>query len=463
MKFCPKCSLKIKGNISHCPLCRVELLSYAEDEGRAAMVNEGKSQEQLTDKSKTAPTESLNHTSLGKWETQRKNAENSKHAEAPSDLTRRVETLEHALTSLESKFDSTLSHAEIVKGTIFDLESRITTFDRSLAALKTSPLTPSDGIQAFEEEISHLAIKIDQLGEEIDTIKASLQEQHSTMDKLSQACNLSTRVFEEMREAIETLEARLEKSKPSLESKQPSPGLPFGTTERGKDTFSFAEKRDEDFRTEFEPSFPSSTEEASFEFPQERKRNYLLILSAIAVVFIISVWLGFYYKSTQENTPLETSVTETPSPQILATPSEVGSSHTTILPELHKGGVKEDALPPQELSTPSLHQASTKAQPAVTTPQVRPSKEVAKKPAPPQTVFKKTIGYTVNAGSFKERKKADSLANSLKAKGYPAVVFMDQKWFKVTIGNFASLNEARAYASTIKRKEKLSAFATEIK
>ena len=462
MKFCPKCSLKIKGNISHCPLCRVELLSYAEDEGRAAMVNEGKSQEQLTDKSKTAPTESLNHTSLGKWETQRKNAENSKHAEAPSDLTRRVETLEYALTSLESKFDSTLSHAEIVKGTILDLESRITTFDRSLAALKTSPLTPSDGIQAFEEEISHLAIKIDQLGEEIDTIKASLKEQHSTMDKLSEACNLSTRVFEEMREAIETLEARLEKSKPSLESKQPSPGLPFGTTERGKDTFSFAEKRDEDFRTEFEPSFPSSTEEASFEFPQERKRNYLLILSAIAVVFIISVWLGFYYKSTQENTPLETTVTET-SPQILATPSEVGSSHPTILPELPKGGVKEDALPPQELSTPSLPQASTKAQPAVTTPQVSPLKKVAKKPAPPQTVFKKTIGYTVNAGSFKERKKADSLATSLKTKGYPAVVFMDQKWFKVTIGNFSSLNEARAYAATIKRKEKLSVFATEIK
>ncbi|MCK5010705.1 MAG: hypothetical protein KAS98_09480, partial [Deltaproteobacteria bacterium] len=32
MKFCPKCSLKIKGNLTYCPLCKVELLSCTDDE-----------------------------------------------------------------------------------------------------------------------------------------------------------------------------------------------------------------------------------------------------------------------------------------------------------------------------------------------------------------------------------------------------------------------------------------------
>jgi len=34
MKFCPKCSLKIKGNVTQCPICKVELLSCAEDDER---------------------------------------------------------------------------------------------------------------------------------------------------------------------------------------------------------------------------------------------------------------------------------------------------------------------------------------------------------------------------------------------------------------------------------------------
>jgi len=40
MRFCPKCSLKIKANIEQCPICKVELLFCAEDEDVTAHLSE---------------------------------------------------------------------------------------------------------------------------------------------------------------------------------------------------------------------------------------------------------------------------------------------------------------------------------------------------------------------------------------------------------------------------------------
>jgi len=46
VKFCPKCSLKIKGNLTQCPICKVELLSCAEDEEVISQGTDEEHQEQ---------------------------------------------------------------------------------------------------------------------------------------------------------------------------------------------------------------------------------------------------------------------------------------------------------------------------------------------------------------------------------------------------------------------------------
>ena len=56
MRFCPKCSLKIKANIEQCPICKVELLSCADDEDVTAHLSKkGEHNKKASDESPAPP------------------------------------------------------------------------------------------------------------------------------------------------------------------------------------------------------------------------------------------------------------------------------------------------------------------------------------------------------------------------------------------------------------------------
>ncbi|MCK5421981.1 MAG: SPOR domain-containing protein, partial [Deltaproteobacteria bacterium] len=73
-------------------------------------------------------------------------------------------------------------------------------------------------------------------------------------------------------------------------------------------------------------------------------------------------------------------------------------------------------------------------------------------------------GYTINVGSFQDKKRAQNLTKKLLEKGYPALMFpsMKNKWYRVKIGAFSSFKDARKYAATLNEKENLITFITKI-
>ena len=66
--------------------------------------------------------------------------------------------------------------------------------------------------------------------------------------------------------------------------------------------------------------------------------------------------------------------------------------------------------------------------------------------------------YTVQIGSFQDQKQANSLAGSLKAKGYPAFVKPmatpnNKFWYRVRVGTFRNVEDAKAYGDSLKAAE----------
>ena len=63
--------------------------------------------------------------------------------------------------------------------------------------------------------------------------------------------------------------------------------------------------------------------------------------------------------------------------------------------------------------------------------------------------------YTVQIGSFTDRKAADSIMNSMKNKGYPAYINSmtasdNKKWYRVRIGTFNNSEAATKYGENLK-------------
>jgi len=463
MKFCPKCSLKIKGNLTQCPICKVELLSCAEDEEVVSQVTNEEHQEQTMAEMESAlPTASDSHSFDLREPVQRKAADTTDHKDDYFDLERRMRKLENSVKHIENKLDITLSQSDIFKATVVDLESSITKVDHSLGEIKKSLGSSSyKNNQNIEEEISRLSLHIDQLGEDLESVKNNLNDQQDKIVKLSEAYTMSMKSSEETKEKIKNKEVSLERSSPSFEERQAKSDISSERIEISDEGIRFPEKMGEEFGNEFESSIPPLSEE-DFPKPESaRKRKFPIVITILAAV-IISSWFGFYYfKSQKQKVQKEIVAKKIEIPPI----SEKGDLDT--LPRSSKmqptkqAVTKEKNLMPKELSKKSSQREKSVSASRVTTKkQSSPSKESITKHA----TLKKASGYTINVGSFRDKKRAQGLTKKLIDKGYPALMTPSKKneWYKVRVGAFSTFKEARSFATILEKKENVPTFITEI-
>lgn len=80
----------------------------------------------------------------------------------------------------------------------------------------------------------------------------------------------------------------------------------------------------------------------------------------------------------------------------------------------------------------------------------------AQKPAMPKV--DPSGNYTVQIGSFQDQNQANSLAGALKSKGYPAFVKPmatpnNKYWYRVRVGTFRNVEDAKAYGDSLKAAE----------
>ncbi|MEQ9617666.1 MAG: SPOR domain-containing protein [Deltaproteobacteria bacterium] len=144
-------------------------------------------------------------------------------------------------------------------------------------------------------------------------------------------------------------------------------------------------------------------------------------------------------------------------------PEPSPSPEATPRPEVGKSDVREAAPPDKAVSPP---EAETEARLAEITEEIRRERErerteseqkgrtgdVALPPIDPKGL------YTVQIGSFQNQKQANSLASSLKSKGYPVFIKAmttpdNENWYRVRVGTFGDIETAKKYGEGLKTME----------
>jgi cell division protein FtsN len=145
---------------------------------------------------------------------------------------------------------------------------------------------------------------------------------------------------------------------------------------------------------------------------------------------------------------------ESPSPAASPSPNEISSAGTGT--DIAKNAVPEKTVSPQS--------ADLDKRLAEITEQIRKEKKEAESkqkqvrasttlpPVDPNGL------YTVQIGSFQDQKQANSLASSLKAKGYPVFIKSmtapdNEKWYRVRVGTFSDVETAKSYGESLKNLE----------
>jgi cell division septation protein DedD len=427
MKFCPKCSLKIKGNVNQCPICKVELLSCAEDEEvtfRPPMEDDQEQARHATDHaaSTESNTQNAEPNVDSKEPTQKKAAYKTDDTDNYSDLNNRIKKLENAFKEINDKLSTSLRQGDTFKSTAVDLESRITRADRALDEIKNTLGSPSDHNKNIEKEISRLTLNINHIIKDLENVK----------DKIT------------------NLEANLEKPSSSSEARRTSDDFSSGKVEISDEGIRFPERLEDDFGEELSSQ------------PEPERKKTLIITILILVAITISSWFGFnYFKSHNQESQEELITEEIKISPILKKDTEDALQKITEIEPATKAQTEETILKPRktveklslgEKQTPSTGRTAEE-QPAP------PRKSKVKKAA-----SKKISGYTVNVGSFKDKNRALALTKRLRDKGYSAIMSLSRgkKIYRVRVGAFSSFKESRSYAAMLEKKEKLPTYIAEI-
>jgi cell division septation protein DedD len=409
MRFCPKCSLRIKANIEQCPICKVELLSCAEDEVAAS--------ESMQDKH-PVNTES----SAGVCETANPTIEELSPTVEPAgppspppqpavgnaDLAQAVEQLSSKLESIEQNLGLITGKDEVIKKSIVDIESKLNKLEKQIIQLQAVPL---DRFEALEKEVAQ---KI------IPTTSASIGDLEAP------------EIPPVTRGNIETLKSLSDTIPPH----------PFSADEQSfsDEEASFPRDDTDSFSSSFQGSDATFDKNAVLRPQREPKKGIPLLIPLLALAMIV-VWLLFYYSRPKQ--PVQTEiVTEQITPQ--AAPVQTRTPVTeqkTSTPEVTKeisGETRKKSENPLEATEKS------------------PS--AAKEPPAKKSLF------TVNVGSFKDKNLATALTTRLRDNGYTALMSQSEQnnFYRVRVGAFSTIEEARTFAFSLQKKEKLPTFVTRL-
>jgi len=155
MRFCPKCSLKIKANIEKCPICKVELLSCADDEERSAQSPEPKQADQTVDTGPPAPSpEKTGSVPETKPQAAVPPVPASTPAQSVSgneDLAQKIAQLTTQLTSIEKKLALITGKDTVIKKSVVDLEGKLNKLEKQVVQQESVPL---DRLEALEQEMA---------------------------------------------------------------------------------------------------------------------------------------------------------------------------------------------------------------------------------------------------------------------------------------------------------------------
>jgi len=413
MRFCPKCSLKIKANIEQCPICKVELLFCAEDEDVTAHLSQkGDPQQKVTEKSPAPPSHTAPPAQEPTTPAPVKPDTMQSSALPPTEdlavLTRKLKSLEDHLVHIEKTIEINSTKDDIIRSSIVDLESKITKLDKALADLESFP---HDRLEKIEAEIAHLSSNS-------TSVNQDLGNKETTSTPL---------------ESPPEIPAPSDERIPFSDFSSRDTSFPEGEISFAGDT-----------QDDFERTFVASIEDQPS--VRERKRKLPIVLPLIALL-LIAVWLVFYYSKPREEDMQETVVSE-----------------NIILPTPPKTTEGQPAKNSSVISADSGKIAEEKGA-ALTTlpPDKKASKTAQKTPSAAQPSLNGS-GYTVNVGSFKDKTLALTLTTRLQEKGYSALISpsKDKQFYRVKVGAFSTQKEARAYASVLEKKEKLPTLVTQI-
>lgn len=436
MKFCPKCSLKIKGNVTQCPICKVELLSCAEDDERIP----GSPPKEENQKHKTVETDPTPSTEIDtqdvepnanfKVAKQEKSADKSDYTRDYPDLNDRIGKIEDGFKEIDSTLNISISQGEVFSNAATDLESRITKADQALDKLKHALETPSKYIQQVEKEISRLTLHMNHIVKDLEIVKSN----------------------------VTNLEAKLAKPSSSFEEMATPGDLPIENTENQDEGTSFPEHVEEDFGNEFEIHTPPSREEI-FTQPEPERKRFSLTVILILFAIIISSWLGFYYFKSRSHESNKELITEKIAISPILKKDIIDASNRSVAIEQTSKAETEE-IKPKEAGEILSQEKSARTKTKETNGKPTPLKESKTS----QTTLKKASGYTVNVGSFKDKNRALALTKKLRGGGYSAVMSTskDKRMYRVSVGAFSSYKEALSYSTTLEKKEKLPTFIAKI-
>lgn len=421
MRFCPKCSLKIKANIEQCPICKVELLSCADDEEQALHVPQGEQSSQVVSNQESMVLPETNVPLMG--------------GESKSDLIhsidippshvandydglfQKVTELESHLKTIKSTLTLSISKNDVIKKSIVDLESKLSKVEKTIVQLETFPF---DRLETIEKEIAHL---------QPHTNAPSSSEMQSPELRPSPRGYSQTRM--------------------AFTGRMSSQDFSSEDSTLSEEEVNFTKDDSDDFSPAFHPSDSPLDDDMPHQVQKTHKKKIPLFIPVLALL-LIAAWLGFYYaKPRQQQIQTQKAIVAEPS-----TPPPPLQNTESFLKETLQPSVKNKA------ETTGINKAP---QPSPETTEKRSTLSQDALPALKDPSDKSTA-YTVNVGSFKDKNLALALTSQLNEKGYPAGMSLSKhnNFYRVKVGSFSTVEEARAYAADVEQKEKLPTFVTSL-
>ena len=413
MRFCPKCSLKIKGSITQCPICKVELLSCAEEDEMESR--------QSGDEQQAAPTTKAAIPSPGalpQGESVQRRSDagpppvTTVAADAAAAINSKLAQLEGHLKGIGKTLTLHMGKVEVVTRSLIELETKIKKIERCVQDSMPGK-APAVVISHAEHEPDHTSFR--------ETATDAQQPRQAKMNSLT---GDSARGITQRATAAQDF---------------PSPDQA-----NHEETSSFFAEPHDAFEAFPGSETPMITEELRMRDGGDGKRSFLIIIPVLCLLALFLI-LFFYYNSLQKTADKKLTITEQ-----ISIPS-----------------VPVDALKSQPVATGDAQQPeptpvlSDKPTPSPASIQAPEAKDEMGAPHPPSISPQEPAalkGFTVAVGAFKQKSNALELTAKLTNKGYPAQMALSKpkKLFRVSVGTFESRKEAAAMAAQIQKKEQLN-------